>query len=195
MNKFLIYAVSLAFVVIAGLSFALHKERAERAVYEANQTALLADVEHYKAENGKNAASVQKLTLTNKELKQNYDEIVKAAEVMKIDLKRAQSISETATKSEVEIRTEVRDSIVYIEGEPINTQAFNWADPWVDVRGVIHNDSVNLHVASCDTLIQIVHKVPHKFLFFKWGCKAIKQDIMTSNPHTNIVYSKYIELR
>lgn len=178
-----------------GLSYSLQKEHAEKERYKANQTTLLDDVEHYKTESGKNAASVQKLTLSYDELKKNYDDVVKTADDLRISLKRAQSVSDTSTETKVEIKTVVKDSIVYIKGEPIKTLAFDWEDPWTDVEGMIHNDSVNLNIQSNDTLIQIVHKVPHKFLFFKWGCKAVKQDIVSKNPHTNIVYTKYIELK
>ena len=64
MRKTLIYALIIAVLSIAVLFIALGKARAERDCYKANQTALLADVEHYKTEIGKNAASVQKMTLT-----------------------------------------------------------------------------------------------------------------------------------
>lgn len=195
MKKILIYALIIALLVIMVLFAALGKTRAEKARYEANQTALLADVEHYKTQSGLNAASVQKLTLTNDELKKNYDDIVKTAEDLKIKVKRLQSVTTSSTETKVEIKTVVKDSIVYIKGEPIKTLAFDWKDPWTDIEGIIHKDSVNLNIQSTDTLVQFVHKVPHKFWFFKWGCKAIKQDIVSKNPHTNIVFTEYIELK
>ena len=195
MKKILIYALVVAVLAIMGLSYALRKEQAEKDRYKANQTALLADVEHYKAKSGKDAASVQKLTLTYDELKKNYDDVVKTAEDLKIKVKRLQSVTNSSTQTKVEIKTVVRDSIVYIKGEPIKTLAFDWRDAWTDVEGIIHNDSVNLNVQSTDTLVQFVHRVPHRFWFIKWGCKAIKQDIVSKNPHTNIVYTNYIELK
>ncbi|MBD5381940.1 DUF6549 family protein [Clavibacter sp.] len=195
MNKVLFYAIIVLFLSVIGLFYSLHKERADKERYKSNQTALLADVDYYKSESGKNAASVQKLTLSYDELKKNYNDVVSTANDLKISLKRAQSVSNTSTETKVEIKTIVKDSIVYIEGNPVNTLAFDWCDPWTDIEGIIHNDSVNLNIQSTDTLVQIVHKIPHKFLFFKWGCKAIRQDIVSKNPHTNIVFTDYIELK
>lgn len=195
MKKILIYALIALVLAVVGLSYTLHKERAEKDRYKANQTALLADVEHYKTKSGKDAASVQKLTLTYDELKKNYDDIVKTAEDLKIKVKRLQSVSNTSTETKVEIKTVVKDSIVYIKGEPIKTLAFDWRDPWTDVEGIIHKDSVNLNIQSTDTLVQFIHRVPHKFWFIKWGCKAIRQEIVSKNPHTNIVFTEYIELK
>lgn len=195
MKKTLIYALIAAVLTVVGLSYALHKERGEKARYAANQAALLADVEYYKTESGNNAASVQKLSLTYDELKKNYDDVVKTAEDLKIKVKRLQSVSTAAAQTKVEIKTIVKDSIVYIKGEPIKALAFDWCDPWTDVEGVIHNDSVALAVQSTDTLVQLVHRVPNKWWFFKWGTKAIKQDIVSKNPHTHITYTEYIELK
>ena len=195
MKRTLIISLVIAVLAMAVEFIAIGNLKAEKDRYKANQTALLADVEHYKTQSGKDAASVQKLTLTYGELKKSYDEVCKTAEDLKIKVKRLQSVSNTATQTQVEIKTEVRESLVYIHGEPIRTLAFDWRDAWTNVEGMIHNDSVNLSVQSTDTLVQFVHRVPHKFLFFKWGCKAIRQDIVSKNPHTNIVYTEYIELK
>lgn len=195
MKKILIYALSIAVLAIVVEFIAIGNLSHEKARYEANQTALLADVEHYKTQSGKNAASVQKLTLTNAELKKNYDEVCKTAKDLRIEVKQLQSVTNTSTENNVEIKTVVKDSIVYVKGEPIKALAFDWKDPWTDVEGIIHNDSVNLNIQSTDTLVQFVHRVPHKFLFFKWGCKAIRQEIVSKNPHTDITYTEYIELK
>lgn len=195
MKKIAIYAIVALVLAVVGLSYALRQERSEKARYKANQTALLADVEHYKTESGKNAASVQKLTLTYDELKKNYDDVVKTTEELNLKVKRLQSVSNTATETKVEIKTEVRDSIVYIQGEPISILAFDWQDSWTNVEGIINKDSVDLNFQSYDTIVQFVHRVPHKFLFFKWGTKAIRQEIVSKNPHTNITYTEYIELK
>ena len=74
--------------------------------------------------------------------------------------------------------------------------AIKWKDPWVNVDGIIKPDStVDLSIQSVDTLFQVVHRVPKKFLFIRYGTKAIRQEITSSNPHTKIVYSEYIELK
>ncbi|WP_350308236.1 DUF6549 family protein [Gabonibacter massiliensis] len=48
---------------------------------------------------------------------------------------------------------------------------------------------------SRDTLVQIVYRVPRKFLFIRWGTKAIRQEVISKNPYSKITYSRYIELR
>jgi hypothetical protein len=50
-------------------------------------------------------------------------------------------------------------------------------------------------IARRDTLVQLVHRVPRKFLFIPFGTKAIRQEVTTKNPHTEITYTEYIVLR
>lgn len=195
MKKILIYALILAIIAIGVLTTSLRHYRAENAVYKANQATLLDKVEYYQTENGKNVASVQKLTLSLDELKEHYDLICKTADELNIKLKRLEGASTTVANTEVHFVTEIRDSIVYRDGKLDSIVAFNWRDPWTDVQGEIVDKSVALNIESRDTLVQLIHRVPKQWWFFKWGCKAIRQEIVSTNPHTEIVYSEYIELK
>jgi len=49
-------------------------------------------------------------------------------------------------------------------------------------------------LVSRDTLYQVVHRVPRRFLFIRWGTKGIRQEMVNCNPHAEITYSQYIEL-
>ena len=71
---------------------------------------------------------------------------------------------------------------------------FRWQDPWVRVEGIIRRDSVQCRICSVDTLRQVVHRIPHRFLFIRWGTKALRQEIVSTNPHTRIVHAEYLRL-
>lgn len=195
MKKILICLALIAVVIIVGLSTALDKANKEKVRFQENQTALLQDVEYYKTENGRNAASVQKLTLSYDELKKNYDNICDVAKDLGIKVKRMESASATATATDVRIKTVLRDSVIIRDSIINNVRIFRWKDPWVNIFGEINRDSVGMDIQSRDTLIQIVHREPHKFWFFKWGTKAMRQEIVSTNPHTEITYTEYIELK
>ncbi len=191
--------VTIALVVLVCLCSALYIRnkvlRADNDRLTANQTALMQKANYYKTEAGKSAASVQKLELTNSELKDNYKRVCQTAEELGIKVKRLQAASTTATETEVKVITQVRDSIVYRNGAVDTLKTFAWHDAWVNILGELKGREVSLNVASQDTIVQIVHRVPKKFLFFRWGCKAIRQEIVSTNPHTKITYTEYIELK
>lgn len=195
MKKALIITIAVLLAALAASVVGLKKERAEKERFKANQTALLSQVNYYATEGGKSAADVLKLTLTVNELEKSNEHLAKTADDLGIKLKRVLSASTTATETRVDTVTLVRDSIIYRDNVVIPVKAFDWADPWTSVSGVIERDSVDLSVSSVDTLTTIVHKVPHKFLFFTWGCKAIKQTVVSANPHTKITYNEYIEVK
>lgn len=195
MKKILIIACSILLLSCLALSGVVRNLRAEKNRLASNQEALLADMELYKTEAGKNAASVQALELTNSELEDYCTELTSTIDELNVKLKRVQAASTTATRTEVRVETVVRDSIVYRDTSFVKLQAIDWRDTWARVSGLIYPDrTLDMDVVSVDTLHQVIHRVPKQWWFFKWGTKAIKQEIVSSNPHTRIVYTEYIEL-
>lgn len=194
MRKLLIYINMALLVAVVSLSCWLGNVRTEKKRLANNQEALLTDVEYYKTESGKNAASVLKLELSKSELERHCQDLTKTVEDLNIKISRIQSASTTVTKTEVEIQTVVHDSIVYRD-LPISIKVINWRSPWIKLNGVLDGDTFSAKIESVDTLQQVVHRIPKKFLFIKWGTKAIRQEVVSSNPHSKIVYTEYIELK
>ena len=162
---------------------------------QSNNDALMEEVVIYMDAADRSAASVQMLELKKSELEKNYQDVCQRAKDLGLQVKRLQAASKTETQTEIPIQTVVKDSIIYRNGVLDSLKRIEWRDPWVSVEGTLKRDSLDLNVTSVDTLYQFIHRVPHKIWFIKWGCKAIRQEITTSNPHTKITYSEYIELK
>lgn len=197
MKKYLIIICLALAVLCAWLGQALSRCNKDRERLQNNQNALMQEVRLYETKLGESAASVQRLQLTKDELEGKYKAICQEAEDLGIKLKRLQSVSQTTTQAEIHAKAEIRDSIVYKpEIHLVDTlKAFCWKDPpWAFVDGVIDSGKVDLSISTNDTIIQIVHRVPKKFLFFRFGTKAIRQEVISKNPHNRIRYSEYIEL-
>ena len=197
MKKYLIVSCLALAVLSAWLASQLYESGIERKRLQGNQEALMSKVKLYETEAGESAASVQTLQLSYDELRANYQLVCEEAKQLGIKVKRLQSAATSATKTEVVVKTVVKDTILYIPSTAsVDTaKVFYWRDPpWVEVSGMLHRDSVDLDVQSVDTLVQFVHKVPKRFLFFRFGTKAIRQEIVSKNPHTKIVYSEFVML-
>lgn len=196
MNKYLCIACVILAVACASLLGVNSNLRQEKERLTGNQEALMDEVQYYQDEAGRNAASVQRLELSKAELEAYNGELTQRIEDLNIKLKRVQAATTTATQTNVEIKTIIKDTIIYRDTGMLVLPAIKWQDPWVNVDGIIKPDStVDLSIQSVDTLFQVVHRVPKKFLFIRYGTKAIRQEITSSNPHTKIVYSEYIELK
>lgn len=195
MKKYLLIACVILAVLCASLLGAVRELTQEKDRLTGNQEALMEEVQYYQDEAGRQAASVQRLELSKSELEAYNGELAQRIEDLNIKLKRVQAATTTATQTNVEIKTIIKDTIIYRDTGMLVLPAIKWQDPWVNVDGIIKPDStVDLSIQSVDTLFQVVHRVPKKFWFIKYGTKAIRQEITSSNPHTKIVYSEYIEL-
>ena len=123
-----------------------------------------------------------------------------AEEIRRLGLKirRLEAAAKTVTATEAEIRTPLRDTVVVRSGDPHpvrdSVRLFRWRDPWVTVEGSIGRDSAVCRIRSIDTLRQVVHRIPRRFLFIRWGTKALRQEIVSTNPHTRIVHAEYVKI-
>lgn len=180
-------ALLLSLLYIRGLT-------AENRRLEANHATLLGEVELYRTKAGESAASVGVLTLQLDEMREQRAADARRIRDLDIRLRRAESYARSVTTSSYEAIMPLRDSIIVRDTLRDTVRIFLGGDVWSRVAGVIRGDSLRYSVQSIDTLFQVVHRVPRRFLFFRYGTKAIRQEIVSSNPHTRLVYSEYVEL-
>lgn len=181
-------------IIIFFLSRSLHRQRQENNRLSSNQTALFQDISYYRTRDSLSAAGVERLTLTKKELEQNCEALARDIKDLKIKLKRVQSVSQASIETEHIIRTVVRDSLI-VRDRVDTLQCIDYHDNYLTLSGCIEHNHFSGHIMSRDTLLQVIHRVPHRWWFIKWGTKAVRQEIVSKNPHTHVVYSRYIELK
>ena len=187
------YLFAYAVLATALLFFTCRHYRAENRRLVENQTALTADVTRYRTRLGAEAASVQALRLRCEEF-----ETLRAADAEQIRLRRLEAAAKAVAVTDAEIRTPLRDTVVVRIHDTLpvrdTVRMFRWRDPWISVEGRIGRDSVACRIRSVDTLRQAVHRIPRRFLFIRWGTKALRQEIVSTNPHTRIVYAEYVKI-
>lgn len=183
------YLFAYAVLATALLFFTCRHYRAENRRLVENQTALAADVTRYRTRLGAEAASVQALRLRCGEF-----ETLRAADAeqirrLGIRLRRLEAAAKAVAVTDAEIRTPLRDTVVVRIHDTLpvrdTVRMFRWRDPWISVEG---------RIGSVDTLRQAVHRIPRRFLFIRWGTKALRQEIVSTNPHTRIVYAEYVKI-
>lgn len=196
MRKYLtILGLSVFIIGIVGtLSYLLKQERIEVQRLSGNQRSLMEDVMLYRTQDSLSAASVERLLLTKKEYEKHFSEQVKIIDNLNIKISRLQSVSETGTETMYPINIPVTDSMI-IRDSTVILKCMELHTPYLDVSGCIEKDTFIGSILSRDTLEQVVHRVPHQFWFIRWGCKAIRQEIICRNPNSQITYSEYIELK
>lgn len=195
MKKYLLlYAVA----VTALFAFTYRRYHAENRRLTQNQTALTAEITHYRTQAGADAASVRTLRLRCGEFESLRAADAREIRRLGIRIRRLEAAAKAVTATQTEVRMPLRDTVVAgIRGSlPVydTMRVFRWRDPWVSVEGRIGKDSVACRIRSVDTLRQVIHRIPRRFLFIRWGTKAIRQEIVSTNPHTRIVHAEYVKI-
>lgn len=199
MRKILFYySLGATIALIVGVAV-LRRALNEVDRLENNQEVLSSEVKLYRTRYDESVASVQSLRVRLDEMRQLHEEDVKRIRDLGIKLRRVESLTSSMSATEVEVQTVKRDTVVEREVLGIvvrdTLSLFSWSDAWVSVEGEISGSDVRCSVRSVDTLRQIVYRIPRRFLGIPYGVKALRQEIISSNPHTRIVYTEYIELQ
>ncbi|WP_278586135.1 DUF6549 family protein [Segatella oris] len=193
-------------VVFAGLALVAFRAysdmKTDRDRLKENQSFLLhnGEVEIKQTNTGCSQASVPALTLRPSEFRRSGDTLLRTAKAAGIKASRISEAATAATTTHVDFdarvfRTVVHDTLrdtVLCPASPL--PALSWNDPWVSLSGTIADSIFHGSLTSNDTLDIIVHRVPKRFLFFRFGCKQVRMDIISRNPHTRLTYARYYQL-
>lgn len=179
-----------------------HDLRGEAERTKENQDILLHNgkVEIGRTQSGRPRASVSAITLKTSDLKRSPDSLLAVnRKELKIKNSRIMAAATTSTTTRVDVKAAIRPvphdtcsrslSGLY---RPPDVSQVSWSDPWITLRGDIEGDSMLVHIESRDTLQMIVHRVPKKFLFFRYGTKGVRLSVVGQNPHSQLSYPRII---
>lgn len=190
MTRVLSIIATVATIIAILLGVKLHNITAEHERLERNQRALLSKVATYKTRADEWAATAEVLELKLSELRQARREDAKRIKELGIRLREVESYARSVTQKRGGATLPLRDTVIIRD----TLKIFSSGRGHSYLSGTIRNDSITYHFTSTDTIYQVVRRVPRRFLFFRYGTKAIHQDVWTSNPTTKVVYTEYIEL-
>ena len=193
MKKAYIIAAAVLVILIAviiALSTRLKNVTAERNVQRKNVETLFTSVENYKVQDSLQAATIGDLQLTLKQYKQFRAEDAELISQLKVDNKRLQGVVTTQTESYYNHTAILRDSVRMLVARqpdsikiPILVKTANYSDEWHTLNITIDGDSLNYRLRTLESLIITNHVVPKRFLWFRFGCKEVRTDVVSKNPY------------
>ena len=188
----LIYALAVtALLFLVGAN--RQRLRSENQRLNQNIATLTSDVELFRTRSGESAAEVRSLRLRQSELEQTNETLTDQIDQLQIRLRHVNSLATAATQTVVEFSTSIPDSVLH---RPIvdTIRLPLYADTWNSVQASLIGNRIEGRFSSVDTLHQVVYRVPHRFLFIRYGTKELRQVITSSNPSTRLVYSSHITI-
>ena len=205
MKKAYIIAAGILIILIAiivALSARLKKVTADRDVQRKNVETLFTSVESYKVQDSLQAATIGDLQLTLKQYKQFRAEDAQLISSLKVDNKRLQGVVTTQTESYYQHTAALRDSVKMLITKvpdsikvPIIVKTANFSDAWHSLNIVIDGDSLNYRLRTKESLIITNHVVPKRFLWFKFGCKEVRTDVVSKNPYVENIDVESITIK
>ena len=199
--KILDYIITGALCIwIAFLFFENSILKKENKVLQTNVTTLLTGAEQYKVNDSLNAATIANLELSISEYRRYKAEDKKLLERLKIDNKRLKGIISTQTESFYEQTTLLRDSVKMLLTPdsteiPVKMKVASFADTWHSLNIKIQGDSLNYKLKTKESLLITNHVVPKRFLFFKFGCREVRTEVVSKNPYVGDIQVESITIR
>lgn len=197
--KFLLIFAVPTLATIGWQAWRIDALKADNARNHSNATALLSEVEHYRTSDSLNAVKSAVLALKLAEVEQYRAEDIKTIETLKIKRKELEQITAMQTRTITELRGRARDSVIMRESvEVVKVQCVDVTDAWIDLHGCIDPDGdFNGTLEVRDSLLVVETIKRKRFLGFLWRTKAIKShkvDVVSKNPHTEIVGVESIQI-
>ena len=173
--------------------------RAERDTYQTNTQVLMEDVKRYQTRDSLNVATIGVLELKLSEFRKYRAEDAELIKSLKVKNRDLEAVTTAQMQTISELRAELKDSIIYLPGDTVErvVKCIEYRDRYLDVVGCIVDNVFSGEVVSRDSLT-IVNTVQYKrFWGFLWKTKKVKNrqiDVVSKNPHTQIMGVEYIEI-
>ena len=159
---------------ITGMADTIRKQRSEIGRLERNAEAMNDVQTEYKTKLGDAAVKRKALEMSYRELKKTNAELHREVDALNVRVKDALSATRTVTRTAIKevVRTDT------VAGELIA----EYRDAWNTIQARVKRDSTELSYQGRDTITGVITVRKKKFLFFRWGVKAIEHDISNKNP-------------
>ena len=201
------YLLLLVLMLIGLISYVVDRHfklKSELKRVQSNYSEVVNENEILILKKGELSQQVTQLRLTRDEFREEIKSALDSTtQDLKSQLKQLNiKLSNVTAVGNTEIITydsitniQWRDTLVY-NTIPLRTAEIK--TEWNDVNIISHGDSLDVTFSIRNQLTQVFHKIPrigiwNKIIFRPWKRK-ISQQIISSNPRSKILYSKFIEI-
>ena len=199
--KALDYIITGALCIwIAFLYFANERLKSENKILQTNVSTLIEGAEQYTTKDSLQVATIANLELSISEYRRYKAEDERLIESLKIDNKRLKGVINTQTEAYYQQTTLLRDSVKMLLSPdsveiPVSIKTASFADQWHSLNVTIQGDSLNYKLKTKESLLVTNHIVPKRFLFFKYGCREVRTEVVSRNPYVKDIQVESITIR
>lgn len=182
--------------VIASIYVSVSRSlREDNERLKQNQEALTKELNIWKDKDSNSVAQIETLKLTKDEFNNLYEQQANELKDMNIKLKRLLAYSQTALSHEYIVTDTIRDSIIIRENKIDTLTCVRYNDDYIQFNGCIDSGVFSGNIRTFDTITSIIHIIPKKFLWFKYGVKRVDNTVVSKNPYSRIENIKHIDIK
>ena len=186
-----IAVVGVGMLCALGMARTMFKLKTERDEYKRSVYALLDTVERQRIDSTRMAYTISQVKLDRDEYKRRNEEDTKTIKELGARLKDIQSISKTEVEARVPISFHLDSQL--LDERPITLLD---VDRYKSASLIISKDSIIGSVTIKANLTQYMYAdYKHRFLWWRWGLRGIKQTIVCDNPNVIIGYASYYSFK
>jgi hypothetical protein len=198
-RKFLNRATLVGLVILAIATLLLWRHTVklthERDRYRQNTEALLTDMKRIQVDSTRMALDVKTLRLTISEFEEYRAQDAALIRRLGLRIKDLEAAARHRLLIDAPIIAPVKDSIAVRDTVFVPIQSVEMQNPHIDFKGVIEDSVLRADVRIPVTLHQAVFvEYKHRFLWWRWRVKGVRQIITSDNPYVEIEYSEYIKI-
>lgn len=180
--------------------FANKNLKQENEILQTNVSTLMEGAKQYTTRDSLQVATIANLELSISEYRRYKVEDEKLIESLKIDNKRLKGVINTQTEAYYQQTTLLKDSVKMLLSPdsvkiPVSIKTASFADQWHSLNVTIQGDSLNYKLKTKESLLVTNHIVPKRFLFFKYGCRDVRTEVVSRNPYVKDVQVESITIR
>lgn len=194
-------AIILLLVSSIGSSFffykMLQKEKEKARSFKSAYDAEYNEAKKWKDEAGKEHSRIEVIQAENQKIFKAIVEQSSELSYLKNRLDKVMAVQISGTKTTYNVLTTLKDSTI---SDTMKVKKFEYESPYLVLLGIQNQDKVEIDLVTYDTLktdISFEREKKIKWLFggVRIGSKEWYQEVISSNPHTSIIYNKSIIVR
>ena len=186
----------LFMLFVTGSSLKLYiDEKANSRRLTNNLETVNQEVERYKTRDGHQAARIDALVLTNRELKRSFPGMASTLKNLYIPPQRVESFTETSNQLKIKVTAPVKDTVLQlIEPRGFSTvinrdtvHFLDYADEWIKIHAEMMHNTGTVEVAATDTIFTAIHRGerrrPWSWIFSR---RKLQTSVTNRNPYISI---------
>lgn len=168
----------------------------ERDKYQQNSNALLSDIKRMQIDSATMALDVKTLRFSLDEYKQYRIEDARFIEKMGIRLKDLEATAKHNISIKAPILADIKDTLIIRDTVSLYISAVKVKTPHLTLDCILENKKISGTIFLPVNLHQAIWmEYKYKFLWWRWGIKAVHQTISSDNPYIQIKYSEFINIQ